>query len=217
MSRSVRHWLPVALAAAALSAAAQNPPKAKKLYCWNDPVSGRTCSDALPPERVNSARDEFSINSGARVGAVDAAMTAEQRADAAAAVMQARADQAAADTRKRTEQAMLLSYASEDDLKRVFTERTTLVDNSVDTARYNVASMRAALITKLQQAGDAELSGRQVDAKLAQDIGQRHAELVRQQRLLNSFEQQRAQLSSEVQDTLQRYRTLKSAAQPAGG
>ena len=72
MSRSVRHWLPVALAAAALSAAAQNPPKAKKLYCWNDPVSGRTCSDALPPERVNSARDEFSINSGARVGAVDA-------------------------------------------------------------------------------------------------------------------------------------------------
>lgn len=216
MSRSVRHWLPVALAAAALSAAAQNPPKAKKLYCWNDPVSGRTCSDALPPERVNSARDEFSINSGARVGAVDAAMTAEQRADAAAAVMQARADQAAADTRKRTEQAMLLSYASEGDLKRVFAERTTLVENSVETARYNVTSMRIALITKLQQAGDAELAGRKVDPKLAQDIGQRHAELIRQQRLLNSFEQQRAQLSGEVQDTLQRYRALKSAAQPAG-
>jgi hypothetical protein len=216
MAASTFKWLLVPLAAAALGASAQDATKAKKLYCWNDPRSGRTCSDALPPDQVNGARDEFSVNSGARVGAVDAAMTAEQRVDAAAAAAQARADQAAADTRKRTEQVMLLSYASENDLKRVFTERTSIVDNSVDTARYNVTSMRDALITKLQLAGNAELAGRPVDAKLAGEIRQRHDELVRQQALLTSFEQQRIQLSGEVEETLQRYRALKSAAQPAG-
>ncbi|MET1024220.1 MAG: hypothetical protein ABWX87_07930 [Pseudoxanthomonas sp.] len=216
MAASTFKWLLVPLAAAALTATAQDPPKAKKLYCWNDPKSGRTCSDALPPDQVDNARDEFSVNSGARVGAVNAAMTAEQRADAAAADAQARADQAAVDTRKRTEQAMLLSYSSENDLKRVFTERTTIVDNSVDTAQYNVTSMRDALITKLQMAGDAELAGSAVNAKLAEEIRQRHADLVRQQGLLTSFQQQRAQLSGEVEDTLQRYRAMKSAQQPNG-
>jgi len=216
MARSAFNWLLVPLAAAALTATAQDAPKAKKLYCWNDPKSGRTCSDALPPDQVNNARDEFSVNSGARVGAIDAAMTSEQRADAAAAAAQARADQAAQDTRRRTEQAMLLSYSSENDLKRVFTERTTIVDNSVDTARYNVASMRDALITKLQLAGNAELAGRTVEAKLADEIRQRHSELVRQQNLLTSFEQQRVQLNGEVEETLQRYRALKSAAQADG-
>lgn len=213
MAASTLHWLLLPLAAAALAAPAQDAPRAKKLYCWNDPKSGRTCSDALPPEQVNNAREEFSMGSGARVGAVSAALTAEERADAAAAEAQARADQAAIETRKRTEQAMLLSYASEEDLKRVFAERTTLVDHSVDTARYNVASLRDALIAKLQLAGDAELVGRPVAGGLADEIGQRHGELVRQQNLLASFQRQRAQLDSEVEDTLQRYRAMKIAAQ----
>ncbi|SEM35020.1 hypothetical protein SAMN05428989_3605 [Pseudoxanthomonas sp. GM95] len=217
MAASTFKWLLVPLAAVALTATAQDAPKAKKLYCWNDPKSGRTCSDALPPDQVNAARDEFSVNSGARVGAVHAAQTAEERADAAAAAAQAQADQAAADTRKRTEQAMLLSYNSEDDLKRVFTERTALVDNSVETAQYNLSSMRDALVTKLQQAGNAELAGRPIDAKLADEIRQRHVELVRQQGLLTGFQQQRAQLSGEVEDTLQRYRAMKTAAQSPNG
>ncbi|WP_234852804.1 hypothetical protein [Pseudoxanthomonas winnipegensis] len=204
------------LAAAALTAGAQDAPKAKKLYCWNDPKSGRTCSDALPPDQVNSARDEFSATSGARTGAVGQALTAEQRADLAAAAAQARADQAAEDTRKRTEQAMLLSYASEDDLKRVFNERTTLIDNNVQTARFNLTSMREALVIKLQQAGNAELAGRKVDAKLAEDVRQRHTDLLRQQALLTNFEQQRTQLSAEVEDTLKRYRDMKASAAANG-
>ncbi len=216
MSRSACNWLLVPFTAVALTATAADAPKAKKLYCWNDPKNGRTCSDALPPDQVNNARDEFSVNSGARVGAINAALNAQQLAEAAAADAQARADKAAADTRKRTEQAMLLSYSSEDDLKRVFTERTTIVDNSVDTARYNVTSLRDALVIKLQLAGNAELAGRAVDAKLANEVQQRHGELVRQQNLLTSFEQQRIQLSGEIEDTLQRYRALKSAAQPDG-
>lgn len=217
MAASTFKWLLVPLAAAALTAAAQDAAKAKKLYCWNDPKLGRTCSDALPPDQVNSARDEFSVKSGARVGEVAQALTAEQRADAAIVEAQALADKAAEDTRRRTDQTMLLSYGSEDELKRVFTERTTLVNNSVETAQYNLTSMREALVTKLKLAGDQELAGRKIDAKLATEINQRHADLVRQQALMRNFEQQRAQLGSDVEDTLQRYRAMKNAAtQPNG-
>jgi len=217
MSRSILALLLIPLAATTLPAqAAQDKAKPKKLYCWNDPKSGRTCSDALPPDQVNSARDEFSAKSGMRVGEVDQAMSADERAEAAAAAAQARADKAAEDTRRRTEQAMLLSYPNEEQLKRVFDERTSIVDNSVDTARYNVASLRDGLVSKLQQAGSAELAGKPVNAKLADEIRQRHLELMRQQALLQSFEQQRRELSSEVQDTLQRYRELKSGSTPTG-
>ena len=38
-----------------------------------------------------------------------------------------------------------MSYQSEDDLRRVFNERTSIVDNSIRTARYNVTSLREGL------------------------------------------------------------------------
>jgi hypothetical protein len=76
-------------------------------------------------------------------------MNAQRALDAAQ-----QADTAAADTRRRTEQAMLTSYQSEDELRRVFTERAAMLDNNVRTARYNVASLRAGLTGQLGSAGD---------------------------------------------------------------
>ena len=49
-----------ACAALAPAALAQKPDApAKKLYCWNE-NGHRVCSDALPAEAVNRARDEIS-------------------------------------------------------------------------------------------------------------------------------------------------------------
>ena len=92
--------------------------KPKKLYCWNE--SGRrTCSDTLPPEAVNVARDEFNASSGLRSGAVNAAMSEEERVAAIQLEAQRRFEQAAEQTRQRTEQAMLVTYKDEEDRKSV--------------------------------------------------------------------------------------------------
>ena len=40
---------------------------AKKLFCWQE-KGQRVCSDALPAEAVNAARDEISASSGLRPG-----------------------------------------------------------------------------------------------------------------------------------------------------
>ena len=185
--------------------------KPKKLYCWNQGKE-RICSDALPQDAVNSAREEFSASSGLRSGEVQRTLTAEERADAAVTTAQRQLDAAADETRQRTEQAMLSTYENEGDLRRVFTERTGILDNNVQTASYNVASLRDALVTLLAAAGDRELAGKPVAEKQAQSIRQRHAELVAQRRMQAAFEQQRRALDVEIEETLQRYRLLKGVA-----
>ena len=206
--------LAVALTGAAGLAYAQNKgPAEKKIYCWNE-GGQRVCSDALPADAVNRAREEINANSGMRTAEVARAMSEEERALAASDEQQRQVDQAAADTRRRTEQAMLMSYQSEDDLRRVFNERTSIVDNSIRTARYNVTSLREGLVTMLQTAGDRELDGKPVAPAMAENIRSRHRELLRQRQLQASFERQRAELDVEIEQIMQRYRELKASDAP---
>jgi actin-related protein len=195
-----------ALSPSALAQKADAP--AKKLYCWNENGT-RVCSDALPADAVNRARDEISAKSGLRTGTVERALTEEEKAQAESDAQQRKVDEAAAATRRRTDQAMLASYQSEAELGRVFAERTSIVDNSIRTARYNVVSLREGLVSLLQTAGDRELAGKPVTPDMAANIAQRHRELVRQQHLQASFEKQRVELDAEIADIIQRYRQMK--------
>ncbi|WP_115050961.1 hypothetical protein [Xanthomonas arboricola] len=220
MPRHIRLALLAAVAAAVVGApaGAQDKSAVKKLYCWNQNGS-RVCSDTLPPEAVNQARDEFNARSGLRSAEVQRAMSSDERAAAAASEQQRQADLAAEQMRQRTDQAMLMSYRSEDDLRRVFNERIAIVDNNIHTARFNVTSLREGLASMLRSAGDRELAGQAVADKLAADIQQRHRELQAQLRLQTSFEQQRVALDGEIADILQRYRTMRkppAGAAPAG-
>ena len=202
----------LALAPVAMAQGSSTP--AKKLYCWNE-NGQRVCSDALPADAVNRARDEISAKSGLRTAEVERALTDEERAEAAEAEAQRKVDQATADTRRRTDQAMLASYETEDALNRVFNERISIVDNSVRTARYNVTSLREGLVSLLQTAGDRELSGKPISPDLAANISKRHRELMRQRQLQASFENQRTELDAEIADIIRRYRDLKATSTPA--
>lgn len=211
---TVRMPLILALVLVAPAALAQEKAPAKKLFCWQE-KGQRVCSDALPAEAVNAAREEISATSGLRTGGVERAMTEEERASAAIEAQQRQMDAAAAETRRRTDAAMLLSYRDENDLRRVFNDRIAIVDNNVRTARYNTVSLRDGLVSLLQTAGNQELAGRPVAPELAANIRQRHAELVRTRRLQHSFETQRATLDVEITDIMQRYRAMKGTSPEA--
>jgi hypothetical protein len=211
---TVRMPLILALVLVAPAALAQEKAPAKKLFCWQE-KGQRVCSDALPAEAVNAAREEISATSGLRTGGVERAMTEEERASAAIEAQQRQMDAAAAETRRRTDAAMLLSYRDENDLRRVFNDRIAIVDNNVRTARYNTVSLRDGLVSLLQTAGNQELAGRPVAPELAANIRQRHAELVRTRRLQHSFETQRATLDVEITDIMQRYRAMKGISPDA--
>ena len=78
-------WTAAALVALAGPAAAQNKGDGagKKLYCWNE-NGQKVCGDALPATAVDSARTEISARSGLPTARVDRALTADERAAAAA-------------------------------------------------------------------------------------------------------------------------------------
>ena len=203
------------LALPALAAAQSGKPPAKKLYCW-DQGGQRVCSDTVPPEAMASAREEISASSGIRTGEIQRALTAEERAAQADEEARRRTEALALETRRRTDQAMLVTFQDEEELRRVFAERIGLVDNSIQTARYNVASLREGLVTLLRTAGERELGGKPVPDQLADDIRQRHAQLLYNKLLQRSFENQRAALDVEIADILERYRALKAADAPGG-
>lgn len=200
----------------ALPAAAQQGAPAKKLYCW-DQSGQRVCSDTLPPEAVNAARDEFSARSGLRSRQVERALNADERTEAALAQAVAENERAAEQSRKRTEQALLSAFNNEGELRRVFDERISMAENNINTARYNITNLRRALVSQLGQAGDRELNGQTVAEKPVADIHDRRRELATQLRLLSVFEQQRSDLDGEIEQTLQRYRTLKGGAASSAG
>jgi hypothetical protein len=220
MMRNTPLWLAATLLALLPSAAAAQSgagTASKKLYCWNQ-NGQRICSDALPAEAVNAAREEISVQSGLKVGEVQRALTEEERAQAAVEAAQRQLDLAAQETRRRTDEAMLLSYRTEDELRRVFGERTAIVDNNVRTARFNVASLREGLVTLLQTTGDRELADKPIPPEMTNNIRQRHAALLRQHRLQQNFERQRVELDAEIAEILQRYRVKKGLvpASPEG-
>ena len=212
--RTLRVLLAAGLVLPALAfAQGKKDDAAKKLYCWSE-NGQRKCADSLPPEAMAAAREEISMNCGMRTGEVQRAMTDSERAAQAEEEAKRKTEALAAETRRRTDQAMLTSFQSEDELRRVFAERINLVDNSINTARYNVTSLREGLDTLLRSAGERELAEKPVPDKLASDIRVRHAQLLYHSALQASFERQRAELDVEIDDILQRYRQLKASDAP---
>lgn len=207
----------VVIALICASASAADAPKGKKLYRWVDKDGKVQFSDALPPEAVDQARKEFNAESGSRTGAVDRALTAEERAAIDAAAISA-AEQAVRDEeRKRQEDAMLTAYENEADLTRAFNERVDLLKQTVEGIEVSIAGQRVSLLNQLANAAESELAKRPVDAKRAQTIRDLHDELVKHQELLMRREAELGALNQEFEQTLTRYRELREKKPgPAG-
>src|SRR5690606_35725304 len=126
----------------------------------------------------------------------------------------AAAEAAAEAERKRRDLAMVESYASEDQLRRAYGERTVLVDEGIKASLLGEAALRRSLVTLLDQANALELEGKKVPASLLDGMRARHSELKKQQRILADQRAERAALAVGMADAIARYRALKTP-QPA--
>jgi len=202
-SLSIASVIALWLAILPLTAQAQ-----RALHCWTDAAGRRNCTDALPSEAVNLAREEINVHNPFRRSTIDRALTPEEQAAVTLEEARQAAEVAADKTRRQTDRAMLMTYSNEEQLLRVFNERIALADNNIQTASYNVLSLRDGLATQLLSVGNRELSGRPVEEDLLTPIRQGHEELLAQVRLKNTFEQQRQALDAEIAEVLARYRRL---------
>lgn len=198
------------LAAAAPVAFAQQAAPAKKLYCWTE--GGRkVCGDALPASAVDAPRVEIDAKSGMPTASMGRALTPEERAAAAASarIEQQAAEVAAAERRRWM--AMVESFDSETELRRAFQNRIELSQGSIKTARMGIDGLRESLLGLLRRASQAELGGKPVPPKLASDIRLQHAQLLKQQQLLGTLERDSAEIHSQLEEAVTRFRESKSA------
>ena len=206
--------LAVALALGVASiASAQQKPKERKLYCW-DEGGRRVCSDALPASAVGRQRTEFDPKTGTTVNRMAREMTPEERVRAAAEEEARRAEE----QRARREMAMVVSYDNEEDLKRSFSNRFELVEESLKGSELALINLHNSLLSLLRQANALELESKPVGKVLRNKILTQHAELQGLRALKQRQETERAALNAEFQEALARYRVLKnpqSAAAPA--
>lgn len=211
-------YAPLALTLLAVLAApvgAEQPEAGKKkLYCWSE--GGRkVCGDALPASAVDSARTEISAKSGLATGQVGRALTASERAAAAAQALIDEQNEFRIAAQRMREHAMAESYATENDLRRAFNDRIALLDDTIKASNLSIGGLRQSLISLLRQAGEAELAGKPVPAPLTGNIQSQHAELLRQQALLVVHRQNRSEIDAELEQALKTYRDLKTPTAPA--
>jgi hypothetical protein len=208
--------LGVMLVAALLSGTAEA--QKKKLYRWVDKEGKVHYDEALPPEAVNQARTEFSASSGSQTGSVDRALTPEERAalDAAAAA-NAGKEKLEAEQRKQ-EEVMLETYSNENDLRRAYGERITLLKTTLESTDVSIKNVRENLALMLQQASDTELNKRKVTEDRVAQIRELHNEYQKQQVFQVNRRVELEALNAEFARMLVRYRELKNpppAAAPA--
>ncbi|MDQ3205204.1 MAG: hypothetical protein M3Q40_01520, partial [Pseudomonadota bacterium] len=98
------------------------------------------------------------------------------------------------------------------ELRRAFQHRITLLDETVKASQLGIQGIRQSLLTLLRQAGESELGDRPVATHLSGTIQTRHHELLRQQDLLIQQRQERAEIESQYQAALLRYREMKDDA-----
>src|SRR5690606_29413678 len=199
----------------ATTAVAAQDKVAKKIYCWEE-GGHKVCGDALPADATDAARTEISARTGIAVRSLERAPTDEERAAAADARRQAALDAEAEAAAKRRDLAMVESYATEDDLRRAYGERITLVEESLKTSRLGLANLRQSLLSLLRQAADLELQSKPVNKALTGNILRQHGDLLRQQAILEQQQQDHQSLGSDLEQALARYRALKTPEKAAG-
>ena len=195
-----------AVLAASVAGAADKP---KKLYRWVDKEGKVQFSDTLPPEAVDQARTEINSESGMATATVEKALTPEERAERdRLASIQAEARKELEKVRQ-TEEAMIASFQTEDELKRSFQVRITLLQQTLDAIEAGIGGQRASLASLLADASEAELEGKKVNAKQAATIRELHVEMAKQQQMLVLQQGDLVDLDSELLRLLERFRSMK--------
>ena len=183
---------------------------AQKLYRWVDREGNVHYTDTLPPEAMQSARDELN-SQGMTVNRVNRALTEEERKRKTED-----ADRATETTARQAEQdkmdsVLTSSYATEGDLERAYKERFDLLDQSVEAAKVGIASQEKSLTDLLAHAARLEREGKPVPATVNDSITAARTQVAEQRAYMEMREKERTSLQNEYETVRARYRKLKGS------
>jgi hypothetical protein len=182
---------------------------AQKLYRWVDSEGKVHYSDSVPPEAVDREREMLNKR-GRAVERVDRALTAEERAEQAERLAAEAAAAKAREEQAKLDAVLLGSYHSEVELTRAYTERFDLVEQTLESARIGIRSQEKSLLDLLDHAANIERSGKAPGERVDTSIVTARRQVVQQRAFLAKREAERVALRQEFEQTMARFRELKS-------
>jgi hypothetical protein len=216
MNRTATLLLTTAVALALAAPAGAQETK-KKLYRWVDAQGKVQISDTLPPELVGTERREINPATGRTTGTVARELTPEEKVALAAEAQRSEEEALRLAEQKRNEDAMLASYLTEEDLKRAYGERISLLKQTLESTDVSLMSLRSSLAMQLADASETELAGRTVDANRLAKIRELHDELLKQRQFQANRHVELMSLDAEFVRMLERYRLRRSEDAQATG
>ena len=183
---------------------------AQKLYRWVDKEGNVHYTDTLPPEAMQSARDELN-SQGMTVNRVDRALTEDERQRKAEEAARSAEEAARKAEQDKMDSVLTSSYATEGDLERAYKERFDLLDQSVEAAKVGIASQEKSLTDLLAHAARLEREGKPVPTTVNGSISAARKQVAEQRAYLEMRETERNSLQAEFETVRDRYRKLKGS------
>lgn len=205
-----------ALVVAPLAAAGQTtPPKGgkstskapAKMYKWVDKDGVVHYGSTIPAEYADQHKQELN-KQGQVVKEIDGAMTPEQRA----AADKRKADEVAAKARAENDKILLSTYGSVSDLERAREARLSSLKGQVTMASSTTQSIEAE-IGRLEKQRATAKDPKQVE-KLDQQLAAQRRELTANQRHIVTRQEEMAQVRTQFDADIKRFRELTATPAP---
>jgi len=175
------------------------------LFCCNDPNGKQVCSDILPQECLGRAYREIG-ESGRTLRTVEAPLTAEQKAQRAAAEAQRKAQEAALKEQQRKDQALLNTYSTENDIELMRARAIEEVQKSIKTAQTTIAEIR---VRRKSFENEAEFyKNRTLPPDVQKGLRDADYEIAAQERLIESRTKDLDAIKIKYDEDRRRYRDI---------
>jgi hypothetical protein len=200
--------LTLALACGAATALAQNSDKGGIAYRWVDEHGVVHYGDTIPPQYARNSKQILN-SEGVQIGQIEAERTPQQLAAQAHA-------QARRQAQQQHDYFLLSTYTSVKDIESLRDERLAQIETQQTAAQQYVQSLQSRLTSLQSRAQQFRPYSSRPDAPrmpddLAQELVQTLSEVHAQDQAIDSRTEQEAQVRSQFQSDIERFKQLKVA------
>lgn len=176
----------------------------KKIVKWTDEHGVVHFGNAQPASQSKLGAQTLNAQGVVTSTKVDQASAAS----AAEALKKQELEKAAAAKLAAEDQRMLDSYASEDDLKRNYTQSVELLDQQVIATQADIENRQKGLNKLIATAGESERAGKPVPEQIQMMIANERAQIESQRAYIKQKEEDKKLAKTRYETELARYREV---------
>jgi hypothetical protein len=185
------------------------PASATSIYKCKDESGNIYYSQSFDPAKCGAGGAELN-EQGMAVREIERRKTPEElAAEKAAAEIAAEAERRQ-QAQQQADRVLLMSYATEDDLRRSNQQELEVIESAIQTGRLQMARQERALADLLASAADAERAGQTVSADLSARIDVVRGQIEDQRAFITRKLAEQAQSNLEFTMRLIRYREMRA-------